>query len=386
VLRGTRLPKLELVGDGGYPAAPGGLWSDPGGGAPAAVAPTPTAAPVLSGTPTEGETLTVTSGTWTGTEPITYFYNWEYWEPAEEPFDPTYVGIIPGQPSNSNQRVLTADDAGYLIRVTVEAVNAAGAGYAPSNFVGPVEAAVSQDAFQQAVLAYGPVGYWPMRDASGSGVLEDISGNGRHAVVNGTLAFEEIGPLPSHPGSKAISFPGTDTDYAQVPQSNALTPPSFTIGCWATLDSVDKYLATIASNRQHDKQNNGGFVFGSYNYQGGWLGGRTASNNEGYALNMNNTHSGWPLFSAGGPFVFFVATYDGETGAYKLYKNGTLLGSLNADVANMGPGLAALNIGRGQPENGSGQGWDGKLAELFILPTVLDAAQIQALYDARNNS
>src|SRR5436190_22068016 len=39
-------------------------------------APANTVAPVISGTPTVGETLTTDDGTWTGTPPIAYTYSW----------------------------------------------------------------------------------------------------------------------------------------------------------------------------------------------------------------------------------------------------------------------------------------------------------------------
>ena len=45
--------------------------------AQANVLPANTTPPSVSGTPRDGETLTAEEGTWTGTDPITYAYQWQ---------------------------------------------------------------------------------------------------------------------------------------------------------------------------------------------------------------------------------------------------------------------------------------------------------------------
>src|ERR1051326_1698849 len=48
-----------------------------GGGATAATTPPQnTAKPTISGTPTEGQTLSATTGSWTEPEPISFAYHW----------------------------------------------------------------------------------------------------------------------------------------------------------------------------------------------------------------------------------------------------------------------------------------------------------------------
>ena len=65
--RDRRVVSIAAVGDG--------TLTGPGQAASAAV-PNNTAPPTISGTAEVGKTLTAAKGTWTGTEPITYTYQW----------------------------------------------------------------------------------------------------------------------------------------------------------------------------------------------------------------------------------------------------------------------------------------------------------------------
>jgi hypothetical protein len=82
-----------------------------------ATAPTNTGRPIISGVAQDGQTLTTTDGTWSGTAPITYTYQWRRCagttcSPITGAKNPTYA--------------LTHDDVGWSMRVVVTATNSAG--------------------------------------------------------------------------------------------------------------------------------------------------------------------------------------------------------------------------------------------------------------------
>ena len=87
-----------------------------GGGA---IPPVNTVAPVISGTAVVGQTLSSTTGTWTGAAPITYSYQWKR--------GVTNVG------TNATTYTLVAADAGQSITCVVTGTNAAGSANATSN-------------------------------------------------------------------------------------------------------------------------------------------------------------------------------------------------------------------------------------------------------------
>jgi hypothetical protein len=107
-------------------------------GATAATSPTKpsnTAPPTISGNIAVGQTLTATTGTWNGTTPITYSYQWAR-NNASGGFDPI---------TNATQATysLTTADAGHKLFVQVKAQNTAGVAWQsskPTTSVGGVAA------------------------------------------------------------------------------------------------------------------------------------------------------------------------------------------------------------------------------------------------------
>jgi hypothetical protein len=106
-------------------------------------APVNTVAPAITGTPTEDETLTCSTGTWSGS-PDSYTYQWKD--------DGVAISAATG-----STYVLTASEVGATITCTVTATNEVGSTSATATGVGPVDSA-SVSAVDD--LSTAPSGAW----------------------------------------------------------------------------------------------------------------------------------------------------------------------------------------------------------------------------------
>ncbi|HET6508977.1 MAG TPA: DNRLRE domain-containing protein [Baekduia sp.] len=96
-------------------------------------APANTTEPSISGTPIDGQALTVDSGAWAGTEPIAYARQWQR-------CDATGGGCVPISGATDDTYTLTPDDVGARLRVAVTASNAVASVTATSAPTAAVEA------------------------------------------------------------------------------------------------------------------------------------------------------------------------------------------------------------------------------------------------------
>jgi len=85
----------------------------------AGVAPNLTAAPAVSGEAKSGQLLTASTGTWSGTQPILYSYQWERCNAAGEECTEVFAAILPAY-------LLSNEDIGHTLRVKVSATNITG--------------------------------------------------------------------------------------------------------------------------------------------------------------------------------------------------------------------------------------------------------------------
>jgi hypothetical protein len=101
---------------------------------PHATAPTNTAAPTIGGNAQEGQTLTAGAGTWTGTQPFTFAYQWLRCDPNGA----SCANVIA---ATAQTFALTIADVGRTLRVSVTARNAGGSRAANSAATAVVAAA-----------------------------------------------------------------------------------------------------------------------------------------------------------------------------------------------------------------------------------------------------
>jgi hypothetical protein len=165
--------------------------------------PVNSALPTISGTPQDGQLLSANPGTWSGTQPITYGYQW---------FRCATNGVncaaIAGATGASY--LVTSTDVGTTVRVAVTGTNTAGSATATSN-----PTAIVQASSTGAVVAL-----WHMDETSGTTMHDSIAGH------NGTLHYVQLG-LPGEL-NYGYGFNGSSS-YVSVPSANDLNPGSSTV-------------------------------------------------------------------------------------------------------------------------------------------------------------
>jgi hypothetical protein len=102
-----------------------GAMLSSGAEARSAAIPSNVSPPTISGTAVTGETLTASTGSWTGTPPISYAFAWERCDASG-----AGCGAIAGETAQTY--VVAAGDLGFTLRVLVTATNAEGSASAES--------------------------------------------------------------------------------------------------------------------------------------------------------------------------------------------------------------------------------------------------------------
>jgi predicted actin-binding protein len=206
-------------------------------GSVGAIPPSNTDAPTITGTPQDGETLSVSSGTWSGTPTISYSYQWRRCDA-----DGSNCADIAGATGATYD--LTSTDVGKRIRAEVTATNAGGdasvttqatgvvAGVLPSNSTPPSISGTSEEG--QTLTAdpgvwtgSSPISYgyqWRRCDADGSSCVDIAGATGSTYVLTSDDVGHTIVVAVSATNSTGASPETTSTPTASV----SVAPPANT--------------------------------------------------------------------------------------------------------------------------------------------------------------
>src|SRR5439155_10446484 len=165
--------------------------------------PVNTAPPTISGTAREGQTLNAGAGGWTGTQPITFTYQWQRCDSS---------GSACTAAGTGSTYLLTSTDVGHTVRVAVTATNSAGTATATTSPTALVQASSTGAAL---------VAQWPMNETSGLVMNHSINAH------NGTLHSVQL-KLPVFSG---FAYGFNVSGYVSVPSAAELNPcnPNLTV-------------------------------------------------------------------------------------------------------------------------------------------------------------
>jgi len=297
---------------------------------PPPTAPANTSPPTITGTPEVGATLTATPGTWTGTEPITYAYQWRRCDSTG-----TTCTDIPD--ATATTYTATTADTGATLTVAVTATNAA-----------------TVAAYPNRIDADGATAAWRFADSTAT--LTDRLGPADGTYV-GSPQQAAAGLVVGDPNT-ATAFDGT-SQYAGVP-AGAWNPKAFTIEVLVRPTVVPVNRTIWAAQ--------GAFT-------GWWLNTGPTGNLRVYI----GDGKAWRILDSRitlqpGVRHHLVVTYDGARA--RIYVDGTLAATGNRVV--MKPNGTTTTMRFGSPSEATGQYWPGTLDDASFYPRALTASQVSA--------
>ncbi len=324
--------------------------------------PTNLKAPKISGEAAVGDTLTISSGSWTYRPAIS-----RQWRRC----DSTGASCVDISAETSATYVVALADIGHTIRAVVTATTTAGATNATAGAtrVATVNRIRDQAAYDLAVLPDAPYAYWPLDETSGTKV-NDRSGNNHPLSVG----------VRGSGGSPVWGYPSPAVDAAALhTRGNPNTSTAGDQVAGSLGGSASQFMDNFSAELWVKTAVTGGFLIGyGQPYRSGTV--------NGWALMLNN---GQLTVAIGGAIVGWGASLPSNvwahvavtrtSGTWRTYLNGRLVKSFTQTAATP-PGtrfwLANDDWG------GGGPGLVGEIANGAVYTSVLSAARIRAHYDA----
>jgi hypothetical protein len=323
-------------------------------------------------------------------------------------FDVTAAGSLPVfYQWLSNGVAITGATTSALTLSDIQPSYAASYSVAVSNAIGtnissPATLTVVPGApgsYAGAVVADGPIAYWPLDDPPGSTNALDIVGS-YDGAYSGLEVLGQPGPFPGDTNESAVYFPGAGG--IQIPYAAALNPPeTFSVECWAEAATNGSGTARVLfSSRTYNPNGSG---------EGPWF--------AGYQL-LAETNNAWEFTigqqqlqpvstlsvdsvvtnAADGAWHYIVGTYDNVTLNLNLYVDGQLVATVaatsdlnwwpNAVDGNFNQTAADEAIGStsdDDPELAEGNQFYGKVDEMAVYGYALSPTQVASHFARSGN-
>lgn len=227
---------------------------------------------------------------------------------------------------------------------------------------------------RSAILALTPDVYWPLDEMSGT-VANDISGNGRNGTYQGAVIFGVSG-LPGDGGKTAVSFnfqPGAPpfkgmTRAGLSDHANLSIILHFWNGAQSVpVSEVPMSWSGTSTDGYYIQFNSASGLFNAQIGQAAGYGLLNDPENESQFANKWNQ---------------VVLTWQASTSTFSFYVNGALRSQLTSVALHGTPPSMSFALGFFNFGTGPQQAYTGNMAHVAIVPSVLGAVDINALYDA----
>ncbi|MCP3988946.1 MAG: hypothetical protein GY724_07720, partial [Actinomycetia bacterium] len=222
--------------------------------------------------------------------------------------------------------------------------------------------------YSDELLALGPIAYWRLDEGGGNTAL-DASGNGYHGTYVNGVALGQPGPLYSD-SDTAIGLDGNN-DRVELPAT--------------ALDGVDDVTAVawVRTTEGHGQAILSGANSGNANEYLLWLSSPTRFHL--YTGENNNSNVYWDIPSvADGQWHMFTVVRNGTQDQAELFLDGISQGIKNTTLNTLHIETGGLIVGQEQDSVGGGfnvnETLHGGIDELALFHGILDAAQIEAIY------
>ncbi|MEQ8604225.1 MAG: LamG-like jellyroll fold domain-containing protein [Marivibrio sp.] len=226
---------------------------------------------------------------------------------------------------------------------------------------------------RQAPAADGDLLVYYRGETTADGLLDDVSGHGRDAVLGAPGGADSLAPRSIEPPARALSFDGTN-DYLSVASDAALDPASFTIEAWYRTESTGSRLRILTRSDDNSSFNRYGLRLenGEPTFSIGFEGGSV---------------SGEALTAAGvvndGLWRHIAGSYDAATGLMRLYVDGELAAEKSVDGTLLST-TSPLFIGAYDERTlVADQRWDGDLADVRLWSEARGLDDIRASMNER---